>query len=224
MTYWVILIGAVLLSYLVSYQLKSRFRKYSAIPIMLSGKEVAMKMLRDHGINDVDVVSVEGELTDHYDPSKKTVNLSRAVYEGTNIAAAAVAAHECGHAVQHAQAYAFLKMRSALVPVVNISAQWLQWILLLGLIMVRSFPQLLLVGIILFAITTIFSIITLPVEVNASQRAIAWLKTSGISTHDTYDKATDALKWAAYTYLIAALTSLASLLYYIMIFAGARSR
>ncbi len=224
MTYWIILIASVLVSYLVSYQLKARFRRYSEIPVMLSGREVALKMLRDHGINDVDVISVEGELSDHYDPAKKTVNLSQGVYDGRSIASAAVAAHECGHAVQHAQAYAWLQMRSAIVPVVSFSAQWLQWILLAGLLMVKTFPQLLLVGIVLFALTTIFSIITLPVEVNASQRAIAWLRTSGISTYETYDKATDALRWAAYTYFIAALTSLASLMYYIMIYLGARDR
>lgn len=224
MTYWIILIASVLVSYLVSYQLKARFRRYSEIPVMLSGREVALKMLRDHGINDVDVISVEGELSDHYDPTKKTVNLSQAVYEGRNIASAAVAAHECGHAVQHAQAYAWLQMRSAIVPLVSFSAQWLQWVLLAGLLLVKTFPQLLLLGIVLFALTTLFSIITLPVEVNASQRAVAWLKTSGISTYETYDKATDALRWAAYTYFIAALTSLASLMYYLMIYLGARDR
>lgn len=224
MTYWIILIASVLVSYLVSYQLKARFRRYSEIPVMLSGREVALKMLRDHGINDVDVISVEGELSDHYDPTKKTVNLSQGVYEGRNIASAAVAAHECGHAVQHAQAYAWLQMRSAIVPIVSFSAQWLQWVLLAGLLLVKTFPQLLLLGIVLFALTTLFSIITLPVEVNASQRAVAWLKTSGISTYETYDKATDALRWAAYTYFIAALTSLASLMYYIMIYLGARDR
>ncbi len=217
MIYWVIFIGLMLVSWLISWQLKSKFKKYSEIPIGLSGRDVALKMLRDNGINDVDVICVEGQLTDHYNPDKKTVNLSQAVYEGSNIAAAAVAAHECGHAVQHAKAYAFLQMRSALVPIVSFSSSWLQWVLFAGILMVHSFPQLLYFGIAMFALTTLFSFITLPVEVDASVRAIKWLGKSGLSTGETYSKATDALRWAAYTYVVAALTSLAALMYYILI-------
>jgi Zn-dependent membrane protease YugP len=222
--YWVIFGALMILSWIISSQLKARFRKYSEIPVGLSGREVALKMLRDNGIFDIEVTCVEGELTDHYNPEKRTVNLSQPVYEGQNIAAAAVAAHECGHAVQHAKAYAWLQMRSALVPVVSFSSQWIQWILLGGILLIHTFPQLLLAGIVLFALTTIFSIITLPVEVDASRRALVWLNTSGLSNNDTYEKASDALKLAAYTYFIAALTSLATLLYYIMLFMGARNR
>jgi hypothetical protein len=163
-------------------------------------------------------------LTDHYNPAEKTVNLSRDVYYGANIAAAAVAAHECGHAVQHAQAYAWLQMRSALVPVVSFASKWVQWVLLAGILLVQTFPQLLLAGIILFATTTLFSIITLPVEVDASRRALAWLRTTGVSNVETHEAAYDALKTAAYTYFVAALASLATLVYYILIFMGARSR
>ena len=214
----------MLISWLISYQLKYRFRKYSLVPTNygLSGKEVAEKMLRENGIYDVQVISVPGHLTDHYDPVKKTVNLSPEVYHGRNVAAAAVAAHECGHAVQHAQAYAFLEMRSALVPVVSFASQWVQWVLLLGVILVETFPFILLTGIVLFATITLFTFITLPVEINASQRALAWLTNSGITTSQTYPLAKDALKWAAYTYVVAALSSLATLLYYISIFLGRR--
>jgi hypothetical protein len=190
----------------------------------MTGREVAEKMLRDYGLTDVRVISVEGMLTDHYNPAEKTVNLSRDVYYGANIAAAAVAAHECGHAVQHAQAYAWLQMRSALVPVVSFASKWVQWILLAGILLVQTFPQLLLAGIILFATTTLFSIITLPVEVDASRRALAWLRTTGVSNVETHEAAYDALKTAAYTYFVAALASLATLVYYILIFMGARSR
>jgi len=221
---WFIFGFFMLLSWLIQNQLRSRFRKYSQIAVSngMSGKEVAEKMLRDNGIGDVQVMSVEGQLTDHYNPLKKTVNLSRAVYEGRHIAAAAVAAHECGHAVQHAQAYSFLKMRSALVPVVSISSKWVQWVLLAGVILVQTMPQILFAGIILFALTTLFSLITLPVEINATQRALAWLGGSGITTQSTQEQAKDALKWAAYTYVVAALASLATLLYYIAIFMGRR--
>jgi Zn-dependent membrane protease YugP len=222
---WIIFGFFMLLSWLISAQLKSKFKKYSKVPINynLTGKEVAEKMLRENGIMDVTVVSTPGQLSDHYNPVNKTVNLSPEVYNGSNVAAAAVAAHECGHAVQHATAYGFLQMRSALVPVVSFSSKWVQWILLAGILMVNTFPSLLLVGIILFGITTIFSFITLPVEIDASRRAVIWLNTSSITNGETHENAVDALKWAAYTYVVAALGSLATLLYYIMIFTGRRS-
>ena len=214
----------MILSLVVSQVLKSKFTKYSKILLDngMSGKDVAEKMLRDNGITDVRVQSVEGRLTDHYNPSDKTINLSPDVYNGRSISSAAVAAHECGHAVQHARAYAWLGFRSKLVPAVSFSSKWVQWILLAGILLVRTFPALLLAGIILFALTTIFSFITLPVEINASQRALAWLSNAGITSYQNHDKAKDALKWAAYTYVIAALGSLATLLYYIMIFTGSR--
>jgi uncharacterized protein len=188
----------------------------------MSGREVAEKMLRDNGITGVSVVSVEGQLTDHYNPTDKTINLSQEVYNGRSISSAAVAAHECGHAVQHAKAYAWLGFRSSLVPAVSFASRWVQWILLAGILVVRTFPALLLAGIILFALTTIFSFITLPVEIDASRRALAWLSNAGITSYQNQAKAQDALKWAAYTYVIAALGSLATLLYYIMIFTGSR--
>ncbi|MFP4367656.1 MAG: zinc metallopeptidase [Bacteroidales bacterium] len=221
---WIIFIFFMLISWLVSNQLKSRFRKYSKIPVNygITGKDIAEKMLHDNGITDVRVVSVSGELTDHYHPGHKTVNLSRDVYSGNSVAAAAVAAHECGHAVQHAQAYSFLKMRSALVPVVSVASKYVQWILLAGIIMVESFPGILFTGIVLFGMTTLFSFITLPVEVNASQRALAWLNHTNITDRATHQQAQDALKWAAYTYVVAALSSLAMLLYYIWIFMARR--
>jgi uncharacterized protein len=215
----------MLLSWLISAQLKSKFKKYSKVPINynLTGKEVAEKMLRENGILDVTVVSTPGQLSDHYNPVNKTVNLSPEVYNSSNVAAAAVAAHECGHAVQHATAYSFLQLRSSLVPVVSFSSKWVQWILLGGILMINTFPSLLLIGIILFGITTIFSFITLPVEIDASRRAVIWLNTTGITNAQIHDNAVDALKWAAYTYVVAALGSLATLLYYIMIFTGRRS-
>ncbi len=213
----------MLVSWLVGNQLKSKFKKYAKIPIDygLSGKEIAERMLAENGIHDVRVVSTPGELSDHYHPVKKTVNLSPDVYHGRSVASAAVAAHECGHAVQHAEAYSWLQMRSALVPVVQFSSKWVQWILLAGIITVQSFPQLLLGGIVLFGIITLFSIITLPVEIDASSRALAWLNRTGITYGQTHEKAKDALKWAAYTYVVAALSSIATLLYYIFIFLGA---
>ena len=222
---WVIFIGFTLISWLISNQLKSRFTKYSKIPTAngMTGRDVAEKMLRDIGITGVKIGSVEGQLTDHYNPVNKTINLSKEVYFGNSIAAAAVAAHECGHAVQHAKAYSMLKMRSALVPVVSFASHWVQWILLAGILMVNTFPQLLLAGIILFAIMTLFSFITLPVEINASHRALVWLRNSGITDYQTQGYAFDALKWAAYTYVIAALSSLATLLYYVMIYLGRRN-
>jgi len=219
---WMIFIAFMILSWIVSSVLKSKFRKYSRIPVDsgMSGREVAEKMLRDNGIFDVKVECVQGELSDHYNPDKKTINLSQEVYSNRSIAAAAVAAHETGHAVQHATAYAWLGFRSKLVPPVSFASKWVQWILLGGMLLVNTFPALLLAGIILFALTTLFSFVTLPVEINASQRALAWLSNSGITSSMNHDKAQDALKWAAFTYVVAALGSLATLLYYIMIFTG----
>jgi uncharacterized protein len=215
-----------LISWIVQKSLQSKFKKYSEIriPNGMTGKEVAEKMLRENGIYDVTVTSVEGELTDHYNPANKTVNLSEGVYSSNSVAAAAVAAHECGHAVQHATAYAPLTMRSALVPVVSFASNWVQWVLLAGIFLVHTFPALLLFGIVLFALTTLFSVITLPVEINASARALAWLNDSGITNVETYEPAKDALKTAAYTYVIAALGSLATLFYYILIFLGGSRR
>ena len=186
------------------------------------GAQVAMKMLNDNGVYDVKVIPARGMLTNHYNPATKTVALSEGVYGSRSVAAAAVAAHECGHAVQHAVGYAPLKMRSALVPVVSFASNIVQWILLLGIIMVNSVPGLLWFGIALFAMTTLFSVITLPVEVNASQRAVAWLRNAGVTDSITSPMAVDALKWAAYTYVIAAVGSLATLLYYVSIAMGAR--
>jgi len=186
----------------------------------MTGRDVAEKMLHDHDIYDVQITCIEGELTDHYNPETKTVNLSKEVYHGANVAAVAVAAHECGHAVQHATAYAPLKMRSALVPVVSFSSKWMSWILLIGMMTLHVFPQLMLIGICLFAATTLFSFITLPVEVNASQRAVNWLREAGITDNETTEMASDALHSAAYTYVVAALSSLATLVYYILIFLG----
>jgi uncharacterized protein len=221
---WIIFIGFMILSWIISLTLKSKFKKYSKIPLEngMSGKDVAEKMLRDNGIYDVKVESVEGLLTDHYNPVNKTINLSQDVYEGRSVSSAAVAAHETGHAVQHAKAYAWLGMRSKLVPTVSSASRYVQWILLIGIFTVQAFPAILLVGILIFAMTTIFSFITLPVEINASQRALVWLTGSGITTYENHDKAKDALKWAAYTYVIAALSSLATLIYYIAIFTGSR--
>lgn len=217
---WIIFIGFALLSWLVSSQLKSRFEKYSKLPLIsgITGREVAQKMLHDKGIYDVQVQSVEGRLADHYNPATKTVNLSREVYYGSNVSAAAVAAHECGHAVQHAEAYAWLSMRSSLVPVVGFASQWVQWVLLLGILMIQTFPALLLFGILLFGLITLFSFITLPVEINASQRALLWLNTAGITSQSNHAEAQDALRWAAYTYVVAALSSLATLIFYILLF------
>jgi len=213
-----------LLSWIVSSRLQSKFKKYSkiSIPNGMTGRDIAEKMLRDNGIYDVKVISAPGQLTDHYNPVNKTVNLSEGVYESCSVAAAAVAAHECGHAVQHATAYAPLTMRSKLVPVVSFASNWMQWVLLAGILLVNSFPQLLLAGIILFAVTTLFSFITLPVEINASSRALAWLSNGGITNYETNEPAKDALKSAAYTYVVAALGSLATLVYYILIYLGRR--
>ncbi len=212
----------------VQSRLKSKFRAYSLVPTGsgLSGKEVAEKMLHDNGIHDVKVVSVQGFLSDHYDPTKKTVNLSPDVYSGRNVSAAAVAAHECGHAVQHAAAYSMLKLRSALVPVVQISSNLAQWVILIGLGLFTfggGNQTILLIGIILFAASTLFSVVTLPVEFDASARALKWLSTSHLAGAEEYDKAKDALKWAALTYVVAALASIAMLVQYILIYQS-RSR
>lgn len=215
------------ISMLVSGVLKSKFNSYAKIRLSsgLTGSEVARKMLRDNGIYDVQVVSVDGFLSDHYNPANKTVNLSPDVYNGVSISAAAVAAHECGHAVQHATQYPWLNMRSKLVPAVQLSANLVNWILLLGVIMINTFPQLLLVGIILFGLTTLFSVITLPVEFDASKRALAWLQHTNITNAQEFPKAKDALKWAATTYVVAALASIATLVQYVLIFlGGSRSR
>ncbi len=215
--YWIIFIGIAVASWLVSKSLENKFEKYSKVPLNLTGKEVAEKMLRDNGITDVNVVSVEGHLTDHYDPRQKTINLSASVYGSASVAAAAVAAHETGHALQHAMGYAPLKVRSALVPVVSTASRYMSWILLAGMLLINYSIVPLQVGIVLFALTTLFSFVTLPVEVNASQRAVAWLEESGITNRETTEMASDALHAAAYTYVVAALSSLATLLYYIMV-------
>ena len=207
----------MLVSMLVQHMLQSRFSKYSQVglPNGMTGADVARKMLADHGIYDVKVVPTNGMLTDHFNPQTKTVALSEGVYASRSVAAAAVAAHECGHAVQHARGYAALRMRSALVPVVGFASNIVQWVLLAGVIFFNAFPALLWLGIILFATTTLFSFVTLPVEINASARAISWLTQAGITDGQTRPMAIDALKWAAYTYVVAALGSLATLLYYI---------
>jgi Zn-dependent membrane protease YugP len=222
--YWIIFIGFALLSWVVSASLERKFKRYSKEALPLTGREVAERMLRENGIDDVSVTCTKGHLTDHYDPTTKTVNLSESVYNGANVAAAAVAAHECGHALQHATAYAPLRMRSALVPVVSFASNWVMWILLIGMLVINTFPHLMLFGIILFAMTTLFSFITLPVEVNASQRAVAWLRNTGITDNHTTEMASDALHSAAYTYVVAALSSLATLVYYILIFLGGSRR
>jgi Zn-dependent membrane protease YugP len=222
MNYFVLFLLIALASWGVSALLNYRFKQYSKVYLPLTGKEVAEKMLRDNGITDVQVTSTPGRLTDHYDPTNKTVNLSEGVYLSNNVAAAAVAAHECGHAIQHAHAYAPLQMRSALVPVVNFAAKWITWLLLGGILLLETFPHLLLAGIIMYAITTLFAFVTLPVEINASQRAVAWLEQAGITDRQTTPMASSALRSAAYTYVVAALASLGTLIYYIWIFTGRR--
>lgn len=221
---WIIFIGVAIVSWLVQMNLQSKFKKFSKVPMTggMTGRDVALKMLQDNGIYDVTVTHTPGHLTDHYNPANKTVNLSEDVYSGNSIMAAAVAAHECGHAVQHARAYAPLKMRSALVPVVSFASQWITWLLLAGILLLNSFPQLLLAGIILFAMTTLFSFVTLPVEINASRRALSWLSSAGLTNSYNHGQAESALRAAAYTYVVAALGSLATLIYYVMIFMGRR--
>ena len=221
-TYWILFIAITVASWLVSAIMEQRFKKFSKVYLPLTGKEVAEKMLRDNGIYDVQVVSTTGHLTDHYDPRNKTVNLSESVYNSNSVAAAAVAAHECGHALQHALEYAPLQMRSALVPIVSFSSKWVTWVLLGGILLLETFPSLLLIGIALYGLTTLFSFITLPVEINASTRAIAWLEQAGITNYETTPMAATALRSAAYTYVVAALASLGTLLYYISIFLGGR--
>ena len=223
---WLISMLFIGIGMLVSYRLKSKFSQYSKVGLLsgLTGKEVAEKMLRENGITDVKVVSGHGFLSDHYNPLDKTVNLSPEVFSGISVAAAAVAAHECGHAVQHAKAYPWLTLRSKLVPAVQFSANIIQWVLLVGILTINIFPQLLLAGIILFAVTTLFSFITLPVEFDASNRALAWLNGTRVTTSQEYPQAKDALKWAALTYVVAAIASLVTLIQYIFIFLGNRDR
>ena len=223
--YWILFGGIALVSFLVQWNLKNKFEKYGKVllPNRMTGKDIAIRMLHDNGIYDVRVISTPGQLTDHYNPVDKTVNLSEDVYNDCSVAAAAVAAHECGHALQHATAYAPLKMRSLLVPVVSFASSWMQWVLLIGILTIEIFPQIMLGGIILFAMTTLFAFITLPVEINASMRAVSWLKNAGITTYETQPMVSEALRSAAYTYVAAALGSLATLVYYILMFLG-RSR
>jgi Zn-dependent membrane protease YugP len=221
-SYFILFIVIALASWGVSALLNHRFKQYSKVYLPLTGREVAEKMLRDNGITDVQVISTPGHLTDHYDPRNKTVNLSDAVYSSNSVAAAAVAAHECGHALQHAYAYAPLSMRSALVPVVSFASKWVTWILLGGILLIERFPQLLLAGTILYALITLFAFITLPVEINASVRAVTWLEQAGITDRQTTPMASTALRTAAYTYVVAALSSLGTLVYYILILVGGR--
>lgn len=224
--FYLLLILLFLGSWFLNNRLRSKIDTYSKIPNLLglSGSEIAGRMLADHGIYDVRIISVQGELTDHYNPIHKTINLSNQVYYGRSISAAAIASHECGHAIQHASAYSFLKFRSSLVPFVNISATYLQWILLIGVLTIAVFPLILGFGILLFAITTLFSFITLPVEYDASERALRWLEKSGLTNKDGFYMAKDALDWAALTYVVAALASLTSLIHYVLLFLGNRNR
>lgn len=225
--YYIIAGLIFLVSMFVSNKLKSKFKKYSKVHLQngMSGKEIAEKMLRDNGITDVKVISTPGMLSDHYNPSKKTVNLSEGVYSQRNAAAAAVAAHECGHAVQHAKAYSWLQMRSKLVPVVSVASKLSQWAIFGGLILMTMVgvgvgQTVLLIGIIMYGMGTLFSFITLPVEYDASNRALAWLETENMLTASEHDAAEDSLKWAARTYVVAAVGSLATLLYFVGIFMG----
>lgn len=214
----------MLISMLVSWRLKSKFQQYSQIRLSsnLTGKEVAEMMLADAGVTDVRVISVAGKLTDHYNPADKTVNLSEYVYEARSAAAAAVAAHECGHAVQHATAYSMLKFRSAMVPALSVASRYMQWIILIGIVMIQTSIIPLAIGVVLFGLTTLFAFVTLPVEFDASRRALAWINNKGIVTTQEYGMAKDALKWAALTYVVAALGSLATLLYYVSLLMGRR--
>lgn len=222
MLYLIIFLGVTVLSWMVQSNLQSKFKEYSQVPLNggMTGREVAEKMLRDNGIYNVTVTCTPGHLTDHYNPTDGTVNLSESVYHSNSVAAAAVAAHECGHAVQHATAYAPLQLRSALVPVVSFASNTVQWVLLAGILLVEVFPALLLIGIGLFALTTLFSFVTLPVEIDASRRATQWLSSAGITSPQNHGMAVSALSSAAYTYVVAALGSLATLLYYVMMFLG----
>ena len=222
--YLIIFLSVAILSWVVQDNLQSKFKKYSQVPLNggMTGREVAEKMLRDNGIYNVTVTCTPGHLTDHYNPTNGTVNLSESVYHSNSVAAAAVAAHECGHAVQHAVAYGPLQLRSALVPVVSFASNTVQWVLLAGILLVEVFPALLLIGIGLFALTTLFSFVTLPVEIDASRRATQWLSSAGITSPYNHQMAVSALSSAAYTYVVAAIGSLATLLYYVMIFLGRR--
>ena len=222
--YWIIFIGIAVISWLIQRFLISAFKSYSKIPTQygLTGKDVAEKMIKDNDIYGVQVTCIPGQLTDNYNPTNKTLNLSKEVYYGNSVASAAVAAHECGHAIQHATAYAPLQMRSALVPAVSFASRWVMWVLLAGMVLIKTFPALLFAGILLFALTTLFSFITLPVEINASQRALVWLSTNSITSPQTQPKAERALRLAAYTYVVAALGSLATLLYYIMVYTSGK--
>jgi Zn-dependent membrane protease YugP len=226
--YWILLIGTALAGWLVQMNLNNKFKKYSKIALgsQMTGKEVAEMMLRENGITNVRVVASNGILTDHYNPANHTVNLSEGVYGSYSVTAAAVAAHETGHAIQHARAYGPLKLRSALVPVISFSSQWVTWVILGGLLLMGNGKgigsTLLLIGILLYAAITLFSFVTLPVEIDASRRALAWLSQAGITNSYTYGPAKEALKSAAYTYVVAALGSLATLIYYISIYLGRR--
>lgn len=223
-SYWILFIAIAVASWLVQANLSNKFKRFSRIPIGggMTGRDVALKMLHDNGIYDVNVTSTRGMLTDHYNPMNKTVNLSEGVYGSCSVAAAAVAAHECGHAVQHAQAYAPLKLRSSLVPFVSFASNWMMWVLLAGMLTLNVYPQIMLLGIILFATTTLFSFVTLPVEIDASRRALKWLGSAGITNISNHNAAESALRSAAYTYVVAALGSLATLCYYVMIYLGRR--
>lgn len=223
MIYLIFIVFAII-SYMVQANLKSKFERFSRVPLAsgMTGREVAEKMLRDNGIYNVHVTCTSGFLTDHYNPTDGTVNLSENVYHSNSVAAAAVAAHECGHAVQHAVAYGPLTLRSSLVPVVSFASNWVQWVLLVGVLLVQSMPGILFVGIVLFALTTIFSFVTLPVEIDASRRATQWLQRAGITSAADHPMAVSALRSAAYTYVVAALGSLATLVYYVMIFMSRR--
>ena len=221
--YWIVFIGIAIVSFVVQKMLESKFDKYSKVPLAMTGRDVAKKMLLDNGITDVTITCVKGHLTDHYNPTNKTINLSESVYNSASVAAAAVAAHETGHALQHAMGYAPLKLRSSLVPVVSFASKYMSWVLLAGMLLINYSLVPLEIGIVLFSLTTLFSFITLPVEVNASQRAVRWLEESGITDRQTTSMASDALHAAAYTYVVAALSSLATLLYYIMIANNRRS-
>ncbi len=225
MIFGYVLFGLIaVVGWIVQSKLKSKFKKYSQISLQngLSGKEIAEKMLEDHGISDVSVISTAGRLTDHYNPKDKTVNLSEAVYGERNAAAAAVAAHEVGHAVQHAKSYSWLQFRSKMVPTVNVTGRVAQFAIMGGIFLVNSFPQLLLIGIVFFAFSVIFTFVTLPVEYDASNRALAWLENKNMLTPNEYDGAKDALAWAARTYVVAAVGALSTLFYYVLIYAGRR--
>ena len=223
--YWFLFIAVAIVSYVVQISFQRKFQKASEMPLLsgMAGREVAVRMLADHGIRDVKVTSTPGQLTDNFNPTNKTVNLSEAVYAESNVAAAAVAAHECGHAVQHAEGYIPVKVRSALVPVVSITSKVVPFVLLAGMLLINVFPQVLWLGIALFGFSTLFSFVTLPVELDASRRALAWLNRADIIDPSNQDEARGALRAAAFTYVVAALSSLATLIYYLSFFSGRKS-